>query len=321
MSATASQKSSLSRGYGIAFASAAILSLTAIFIRHLTQTYGIPALVLAFWREVFVVLTLLLALMLLKPSLIRVKRRHLRYLLAYGLLLAAFNAIWTLSVALNGAAISTVLVFSSAAFTALLGRWLLKERLDWVKIVAVVASLSGCVLVSGALHTASRNANLVGIVTGLVSGLGYAGYSLMGRSASQRGLNPWTTVLYTFGFATLFLLAFNLLPGGPLPGSASSPADILWLRDSWAGWAALLALAAGPTLGGYGLYTVSLSLLPSSIANLIVTVEPVFTAAIAYVLLHERFTGIQIAGSGLILFGVAFLRMYEGWRERHFKMQ
>jgi drug/metabolite transporter (DMT)-like permease len=315
MPSNSSPKSSLSRGYTIAFASAAVLSLTAIFIRHLTETYGMPALVLAFWREVFVVLTLISALALLRPALLRVERRHLRYLFAYGLLLAAFNAIWTLSVALNGAAISTVLVFSSAAFTAILGRWLLSERLDWVKIVAVAASLSGCVLVSGALNEASRNANAVGIFTGLISGLGYAGYSLMGRSASQRGLNPWTTVLYTFGFATLFLLAFNLLPGGPLPGSASSPADILWLGSSWAGWAALIALAAGPTLGGYGLYTVSLSLLPSSIANLIVTVEPVFTAAIAYVLLHERFTGIQIAGSALILFGVAFLRVY-GLRRR-----
>jgi drug/metabolite transporter (DMT)-like permease len=315
MPSNSSPKSSLSRGYTIAFASAAVLSLTAIFIRHLTETYGMPALVLAFWREVFVVLTLISALALLRPALLRVERRHLRYLFAYGLLLAAFNAIWTLSVALNGAAISTVLVFSSAAFTAILGRWLLSERLDWVKVVAVVASLSGCVLVSGALNEASRNANAVGIFTGLISGLGYAGYSLMGRSASQRGLNPWTTVLYTFGFATLFLLAFNLLPGGPLPGSASSPADILWLGSSWAGWAALIALAAGPTLGGYGLYTVSLSLLPSSIANLIVTVEPVFTAAIAYVLLHERFTGIQIAGSALILFGVAFLRVY-GLRRR-----
>jgi drug/metabolite transporter (DMT)-like permease len=319
MSTTASQKSSLTRGYTIAVASAAVLSFTAIFIRHLTETYHIPALVLAFWREVFVVLTLLAALRLLRRSLLRVERRHLRYLFAYGLLLAAFNAIWTLSVSLNGAAISTVLVFCSAGFTALLGRWLLKERLDWVKIVAVVLSLSGCVLVSGALDAATWSANVMGISTGIISGLGYAGYSLMGRSASQRGLNPWTTVLYTFGFATIFLLCFNLLPGGPLPGSAVRPADLFWLGKSVAGWAFLYVLAAGPTLGGYGLYTVSLSHLPSSVANLIVTLEPVVTSATAYVFLHERLNGIQVVGSLMILAGVAFLRIYEGWMERQVK--
>ena len=104
--------------------------------------------------------------------------------------LALFNSLWTLSVSLNGAAVSTVLVYCSAGFTALLGWWLLKERLGWTKLLAVVISLGGCVLVSGALDPSAWGANLIGIVTGVLSGLGYAGYSLMGRSASQRGVEP-----------------------------------------------------------------------------------------------------------------------------------
>jgi drug/metabolite transporter (DMT)-like permease len=74
----------------------------------------------------------------------------------------------------------------------------------------------------------------------------------------------------------------------------------------------LFLLAAGPTVAGFGLYNVSLSLLPSSIAQLIVTLEPVFTAAIAYLLLGERLTVVQIAGSLLIMGAVVFLRVYEG---------
>ena len=35
------------RGYGIALISAAVFSTTAIFVRYLTQTYRLPALVLA----------------------------------------------------------------------------------------------------------------------------------------------------------------------------------------------------------------------------------------------------------------------------------
>jgi len=214
MSSFPSKSSNLTRGYTIALVSAAVLSTTAIFIRHLTQTYQVPPLVLAFWRDGFVALTLLPVLALLYPLRLRVKRPHLSYLIAYGFVLTLFNATWTFSVALNGAAISTVLVYCSAAFTALLGRWLLKERLDWTKLLAVAISLGGCVLVSGALDPAAWRANWVGILTGILSGLGYAVYSLMGRSASQRGLNPWTTLFYTFGFAAAFLLFFNLLPGG-----------------------------------------------------------------------------------------------------------
>jgi drug/metabolite transporter (DMT)-like permease len=306
----------LTRGYAIALAAAATLSTTAIFIRYLTVTYDIPALVLAFWRDVFVCLTLLPVLALRRPLLLRVTRRHLRYLVGYGLVLAAFNALWTLSVALNGAAAATVLVYCSAAFTALLGRWLLGEPLGWGKLVAVAICLGGCVLVAGALQPAVWRANLVGIVTGVLSGLGYAAYSLMGRSASQRGLNPWTTVLYTFAFATAFLLLFNLLPGAHLPGAATRPADLFWLRSALAGWGILFLLAAGPTLGGFGLYNVSLSYLPSSVANLIVTMEPAFTVVIAYLVLGERLTGTQLVGGAMIVTGVAFLRIYEGWLQR-----
>ncbi|RPJ41601.1 MAG: EamA family transporter, partial [Chloroflexi bacterium] len=205
MPETTSTHTNLARGYPIALAAAAILSTTAIFIRYLTQTYQIPPLVLAFWREVFVALALLPILALVPGGLLRVGREHLRYLFGYGLMLACFNALWTLSVALNGAAVATVLVYCSAGFTALLGWWLLKERLDWAMLLAVFATFLGCVLVADAVSAGAAvsagtaitggaasawQGNLVGIITGVLSGLWYAIYSLMGRSAAQRGLNP-----------------------------------------------------------------------------------------------------------------------------------
>ena len=312
MTTTSPHRTNLARGYPIALTSAAILSTTAILIRYLTHTYQIPALVLAFWRDLTVAVTLLIALGLIRPAWLRISRVHLGYLIIYGLMLAIFNSMWTLSVSLNGAAVSTVLAYCSAGFTALLGWWFLKERLDWGKLLAVALSLAGCVLVSGALDPAAWRLNMLGIITGILSGLWYAIYTLMGRSASQRGLNPWTTLLYTFGFAAVFLLGFNLLSGGHIPGAATRPADLLWLGKAWAGWGLLFLLAAGPTLAGFGLYNVSLTYLPSSVANLVVTLEPAFTAVIAYFLLGERLTWIQIIGSLLILGGVVFLRIYEG---------
>jgi drug/metabolite transporter (DMT)-like permease len=222
-----------------------------------------------------------------------------------------FNSFWTLSVALNGAAVATVLVYCSAAFTALLGRWLLRERLNPGKLAAIVLCLGGCVLVSGALDASVWRSSLPGIITGVLAGLGYAAYSLMGRQASQRGLNPWTSLFFTFCFAALFLLFFNPLFSRLFPGAAAGLGDFFWLGSSWTGWGVLILLAAVPTVLGFGLYNVSLSYLPSSVANLIVTTEPVFTAVTAYFLLGERLTVIQIAGSLLILGGVVVLRLYD----------
>ena len=312
----AANTTQVTRGYAIAVISAVFLSTTAIFIRYLTQEFQLPALVLAFWRDVFVALTLVISLSLLRPALLRVQHRHLPYLLGYGLALACFNAFWTLSVALNGASVATVLVYCSAAFTALLGWWILREPLGWGKLLAVALSLGGCSLVAEALDPTIWRANLPGILTGIFAGLMYAVYSLMGRSAAQRGMNPWTTLLYTFAFAAGFLLLGNLLPGGPLPGSAKVPADFFWLGSHLTAWIVLLLLAAGPTVAGFGLYNVSLSYLPSSVANLIATMEPAFTAVIAYALFGERLKAVQIVGSIMIMGAVVFIRLYESWTTR-----
>lgn len=312
MSAVSDHGPALTRGYPIALLGAFAFSTTGILIRLLVQTYRMPALILAFWRDVLGAVTLLVVLGLLRPVLLKVNRRRLPFLLGFGLLLAIYNGVWTFSVALNGAAVATFLVYSSAGFTALLGRWLLNERLDPAKLIAVALSLAGSLLVSGALYQAGWHANLAAVLTGILSGLCYAAYSLMGRSAAQRGLNPWTTLTYTFAIAAFALLLVNMIPGGLLPGTAIRPADLFWLGNALPGWGILLLLAAGPTVAGYGLYNVSLVYLPSSVANLIVSLEPAITAVIAYVWLGEHLTEIQVAGGLTILVGVVFLRLQEG---------
>ena len=81
-------------------------------------------------------------------------------------------------------------------------------------------------------------------------------------------------------------------------------------------WAVLVILAIVPTIGGYGLYTVSLTYLPASIANVIATLEPAMTAALAFFFLGERFSKPRWLGSLLIIAGVILLRLREGRRHR-----
>ncbi|MBG0788205.1 MAG: DMT family transporter [Anaerolineaceae bacterium] len=309
MSLKSNQQKQLNRGFIVALSSAIVLSFTAILIRMISQNYQLPALILAYWREIFVALSLLPALLIIKPALLRLEKRHLPFMVLFGLVLALFNMLWTLSVTLIGASIATVLVYCSGAFTAILGWWLLKESLGWQKIIAVILCLIGAGFVSGATQPSAWEANALGIVTGILSGLMYAFYSLIGRSATQRGINPWTALFYTFLFASFFMLAANLIPGNLIPGTASTPAEMFLLGDRWTGWLLLLLLAAGPTLLGFGLYNVSLSMLPSSTTNLIVTVEPVFTAITAFFLLEERLTALEMLGSGLILVALVILRL------------
>jgi drug/metabolite transporter (DMT)-like permease len=306
--------SRLTQGYLIALMGVAMWSTTAIFIRYLMDAYRLPPLVLAFWRDLFVSVALTITFTVIGPALLRVDRRQVGFLVLYGFMLSIFNSLWTVSVALNGAAVATVLAYSSPAFTALAGWQLFGERLDWIKIAAVLFSIIGCALVSGAYSPGAWQVNALGIATGLLAGVGFAAYSLMGKASSHRSINPWTATLYTFAFAAMFLLVYNIVPGW-LPGVPSVP-SLMWLGSSLTGWGVLALLAIGPTIGGYGLYTVSLTYLPASVANLIATLEPSMTAVLAYLFLQERLTVPQLIGSGLIIGGVVMLRLGEGRAQR-----
>lgn len=294
------------RGYVIALVATAFWSSTAIFIRFLTERQ-MPPLVLAFWRDLFVALAVFAALAVIRPGLLRVPRRHLPFFVLYGFVLMAFNAMWTISVDLNGAAVSTVLAYSSPAITAILGWLIFRESLGWVKAGSVLLSLAGCVLVSGAYDPAVWQLNRLGIVIGIASGVLFAFYNICGKESSRRGVNAWSAMMVTFGIASVFFLLLLQVPL-PLPGIGRA-ADLMWLGGDWLGWGVLLLLAWGPTLAGYGLYTVSLGSLPASVASLIASLEPALTAALAFVLLGERLTLPQLAGAAMIICGVVLLQV------------
>lgn len=296
------------QGYTAALISAIFLSTTSIFIRYLVMNFDMPPLVLAFWRNVFVVSTLVPVMLVASPRLLRVDRAHLPFLALFGLMLAGFNGLWAISVASNGAAVATVMVYCSVAYTAILGWKFLGESMDWLKIAAITLCMGGCALISGALQAATWQVNLLGVVAGLLTGLCYTAYSLMGRVTSKRGISPWTTLLYIFAFAGSFLFLANLTRG-TVPGSAVRLADLFWLGDSVQGWTVMILLGAIPTVGGYGFYNVSLTLLDASIANIIVSLEPAFTAIFAFLILGEVLTPVQLLGSALLLAGVAAIKL------------
>jgi drug/metabolite transporter (DMT)-like permease len=297
-------------GYFTAFVATALWSTTAILISTLTGRFGMPPLALAFWRDLLVAGALfgVLAVTARARPLLRLGRRNVRFFVLYGCVVAVLHGLWTVSVALNGAAVATVLVGSSPAFTTLGGwRWW-GERLSALKVGAVILSVGGCALVSGAYDPAAWQVNPVGVGVGLANGVVFAAYSLLGKTSSRRGVNPWTATLYSFAFGAAFLLLMQRLDGlwwlfRPLVAGPGG-----W-REAALGWGTMLVLAIGPTLGGYGLYTVSLTRLPAATANLIATLEPGMTAGLAFLFLGERLTGPQLLGGSLILAGVGLLRL------------
>lgn len=289
-----------------------VLSTTGVIIRHISVEYGISPLVLALWRNVFLVMFLAIYLELFYPSLVKVKKEHIGYLTLYGFILSLFNMSWQYSVAINGASVATVLVCMTSLFTLFLARLFFKENLGVVKVVMVLVAFIGAILVTNVISVERLYATVPGLVCGLLSALCYSAYGLFGKSASNRGLNPWTTLLYTFAVAGVFILIYIQI--GKLLTPNNEKLELLYLGTQLSGWAYILLLALGPTLIGFGLCNVSLSKLPASNVSLLMTSEPVFTMVLAFYLLGETLVASQIFGSGLILSAVVFLQCYEEYK-------
>ncbi|HGM5490219.1 TPA: DMT family transporter [Serratia fonticola] len=303
-----------SQGYVIAIISAMLLAFTAIIIRALTEYYHLPTFVLAFWRAALVALVLLPLLLLFKPQWAHLRLEQVPFYAGYGLLLALFNSLWTLSVALNGASVATILTYCSVGFTVFLGWMMYNERLSLRELLVIVVSLGGCFLVSNGDSMGNTRFDLLGLMVGMLSGIGYTLYTLGGRIASERRYPVWNTILYVFGFSAVYQWLFNtLLTLFPLAAFQGMTGDLGFLSQGvqgiqWSGWLLLVTLAAGPTLLGFGLYNISLKTLPLAVANLILSLELVFTAVIAYFLLGENMNQLQLLGSALVMGGVLMLR-------------
>ncbi len=296
-----------SRGYIIALTATVLWSTTGIIISYLNVTYSLPSLVLAVWRDLFVSFGMVVGLLLFSRPRFQLDRTHWKFMVIYGFVLAVFNSMWTFSVQYNGAAVATVMAFSSPAMTAILSKIFLKEKFSNIKIISILLSLAGIIFVSGAYNPAAWNLNPLGIIFGLLTGLLFAIYNLQGKHASDTHLDSWTALLYSFSIATVFLFFFNI--GSDLFITRQVVfKDMFWLGDSVAGWGILFFLGVAPTLGGFGLYTLSIRYLSPTTANLIATLEPAFTAIWAYFLLNEILTGPQLFGSLLVFTGVILLR-------------
>lgn len=285
------------RGYVIVLIATSLMSLTGILIKYLLVDFHMVPLNLAFLRVLIVTAALGLALALFRRAYLKIHRRHLIYFIVMGIIGVGLHQLaWISSVNLNGAAVATVLVYINPTIVALVSVRVFGEKLDRTKIIALVLTLLGMILVAQMYVPANLQLNGLGILVGLLTGVTWATYAIIGQFVSRKS-SPWATLFFAFLFGTLFLLPLQIYKGNTLS-----------LGTQWAGWAILFFLSLGPTLIGFGLYTVGLSQIPASVVALIATLEPVFTIIIAYFLFGEVLDLPQIIGAGLILFAVILLR-------------
>lgn len=285
------------RGYTIVLTGTVIWALTGIFIKILLTRYGLETMTIAFWRVAIVTAFVFVALLVVDARQLIVARRDLVLFAVYGLIgVAAHQIVWISSVQYNGAAVATVIVYTSPALVAIFAWRFLRETMDRTKLAALALTILGIVLVARAYDPAQIQVNAFGLIAGIGSAFTFATYSLLGRVAT-RTYSAWTSLFYAFLFGAIFLLPVSLIAHSFVP--ANLPLD---------GWGTLVFLALVPTLGGFGAYTIGLSHLPASVASILAAFEPVTTAIVAYFVFGEVLDALQLVGGIMILASVIMLR-------------
>jgi len=272
---------------------------SGIFISLTTRNWDISAVSLAFWRDITTFSTLLIGISIVRPALLRVKRRDVPWLLAMGAIsIGFFHVLWNTSVLLIGASVSTVIQSNAPIFVTAMAWIIFKEALTTRKLVAIAFAVTGTVLISGLVGMSSIQIPQLGLITSISSAIFYGVFSLFGKKLSG-DYNSWTILLYIFGFASLTLLPFQLL----------NPSSFPYQFPALAYFAGLILIA---TISGFALYTTALAHLQASIAAITATSEIVFAAVYAYFILAERMDIWQILGAALVISGVVLVSLPNG---------
>jgi drug/metabolite transporter (DMT)-like permease len=266
---------------------------TLAVLTPLAYSAGAAPLPLLAWRFMFSALLLAAVVGVRSPRALRVGVGDLgRYgalaLTGYG----AASVCFFFALKFADAAVVAVLLYAYPALVTLASWAFLGEKATWTRGAAVLATFAGCAMVVG-LFGGAKHVAWPGIALGMGAAVGYTLFNLLSHRWLP-GRSQLVMMTYTFGIAALGTAALTLASGQSL--SAAS-----WRPEAW--WL-LGAIVLVPTFAAVVLYLQGIRGLGPSQAAVVSTLEPLFTIALAWFVLHQGLSAIQFAGAALVLGGV-----------------
>lgn len=259
-----------------------------ILVRTMNEG-GFGSLEVTAFRSFVTASVMLLIMILFKREELRIRLKDAWCFAGTGILSVIFFNVCYFS-CMNYTTLSTaaILLYTAPTFVMVMSFFLFKEKLHMKKVIALLLAFAGCVLVSGGLG--GVGVGVMGLLTGLGAGFGYALYSIFSRYALMRGYSSYTITTYTFLFAAVASLPIVDL-GHMLECLQAGGSEIVFE----------IFMAIITTVVAYLLYTKGLSGMENSRASIIASIEPV-VASLVGVLLYQEAVGVTgIVGMLLVL--------------------
>ncbi len=250
---------------------------------------GFNSLEVTAFRSFVTAAVMLTGILLFDRRYLKIRLKDIWCFIGTGILSVVFFNVCYFS-CMNYTTLSTaaILLYTAPSFVIIMSFFLFKESFTANKLAALLLAFMGCILVSGGFGEGTIG--ILGLLTGLGAGFGYALYSIFGRYALERGYSTYTITAYTFLFAAVGSLPF-MKPGHVAVCLRTAASDIPFG----------VFMVFVTTVLAYLLYTKGLSGLENGRASIIASIEPVMASAVGAVIYNEGMEPEGVAGMAMIL--------------------
>lgn len=289
-----SKKNSNILGPVMVFLAGICWGVISVFIKGLTS-FDYDSFDIMCFRSWASVVLMFIFFLMRDRSLLKIKLRDIWMFIGTGIFsLTFFSYCYFTSIVRSGAAVAVVLLYTSPIFVMLMSAVVFKEKITLKKIVALILTFIGCVLVAGLIGTGSR-LSMGALLLGLGAGFGYALYSIFAGFAVKK-YSSLTVTFYTFLFSGITLPIFR----NPVALIGSISLQVI----PWIVGTSIIC-----TVLPYLCYTWGLGKMEAGKAAVLVTVEPLVGAIIGILIYHEDANLFKLLGIVLIFSAVILLSL------------
>ncbi|RGY97606.1 EamA family transporter [Clostridium sp. AM58-1XD] len=278
-------------------AASILWGIIGLFTRPL-YSEGFTAIQLTAARCVISALFLLFFTLFFDKHKLDIRLRDTGYFIGTGIFsIIFFNICYFITIQLSTLSVASILLYTAPYFTVIISYFLFHEPLTRYKILSILLSFTGCVLIAGLDHMHSSTVQMLAVITGIGSGIGYSLFTILSHMILKK-YSPITVNVYTFIFASICILpaaninsCINLIKGNH---------QILYN---------LLSLGIISTAIPFLLYTKGLQYMETGKASILAFIEPLVASLIGSAIFKETFTFKNLAGIFLIVISVLLLNI------------
>lgn len=264
---------------------------------------GISPLRLTQIRVTGVFIAMLLFVLITNRRALKITREELPNLILMGIIgIAGVQAFYFFAVTRMPVSITLVIEFTAPIWIALFIRFFKKQIVKPMMWWGIGTALAGLLLVTEIWSGLKLDG--LGVIAAFIDALALAYYFLRLES-SVKIRDGLSLLVYVFGFAALALAIIQ--PPWTFPTeifTANLSLEELSPENFMIGWQLIAILIVFGSITPYLFITYGIKRVPASQASVIAMLEPVIAGAIAWIVLSEALTPLQVIGGGTVLAGI-----------------